>query len=409
MTVATGSHNQTGHLGRRIREIRSWRGLTLRACAELAGLSESHLSRVERGERTVERRVTLEAIAAALRVAPSELGAPVWEVVSPRDATAHAGVVMVESALDVTDLGSDPGVPVRDWPAISADVDLLAERTSVHSDYDTIADMAPRLILELHGAYVRHPQQRPHVLANLIVCLNAACWFGKRLGARGLPQLAARLAERSADELDVPEWRGFATWLRGGAAGELSRAQHYQRTVTMIDELSVRSDDNNVTQMVGMLHLSAALACAAQDDRVTAETHLLEASEFADRMDETTVSFAQLWFGTPNVGVWRTSLATEFGDGPRVAEIASKVAVGAIPSLSRQAEFHADLGRALLQDRATAERGLLALLHAERLAPQRVRNDVFVREAVADRLRAARRDAGGRELRGLAYRLGMSA
>jgi hypothetical protein len=48
------------------------------------------------------------------------------------------------------------------------------------------------------------------------------------------------------------------------------------------------------------------------------------------------------------------------------------------------------------------------LLRAETLAPQLVRNNVFVRESVADLLAKARRDAGGRELRGLAWRLGIA-
>jgi hypothetical protein len=51
---------------------------------------------------------------------------------------------------------------------------------------------------------------------------------------------------------------------------------------------------------------------------------------------------------------------------------------------------------------------MTALLTAEKLAPQRIRNDVFIREAVADQIRAARREAGGRELRGLAWRLGVA-
>ncbi|MGH3936547.1 MAG: hypothetical protein ACRDS1_16475 [Pseudonocardiaceae bacterium] len=36
-------------------------------------------------------------------------------------------------------------------------------------------------------------------------------------------------------------------------------------------------------------------------------------------------------------------------------------------------------------------------------SPQRIRHDVIVRETVADLLRQARRDAGGRELRFLAW------
>jgi hypothetical protein len=44
-------------------------------------------------------------------------------------------------------------------------------------------------------------------------------------------------------------------------------------------------------------------------------------------------------------------------------------------------------------------------LHAKQLAPQLIYNDLFVREAISGLLRQARRDAGGRELRGLAWRM----
>ncbi|MGH3803179.1 MAG: helix-turn-helix domain-containing protein [Pseudonocardiaceae bacterium] len=44
-------------IGRRIREIRDWRGMTLDVVAGLAGISEGYLSRLERGERPVNRRL----------------------------------------------------------------------------------------------------------------------------------------------------------------------------------------------------------------------------------------------------------------------------------------------------------------------------------------------------------------
>jgi hypothetical protein len=49
-----------------------------------------------------------------------------------------------------------------------------------------------------------------------------------------------------------------------------------------------------------------------------------------------------------------------------------------------------------------------ALRTAERLAPQRVRANPFVRETVVDLMRHARRDEIGRELRGMAYRMGVA-
>ncbi|HEX4702993.1 MAG TPA: transcriptional regulator, partial [Pseudonocardiaceae bacterium] len=92
--------------------------------------------------------------------------------------------------------------------------------------------------------------------------------------------------------------------------------------------------------------------------------------------------------------------------GAKITELASAVRPDRV-SRSRQSAFWIDYGRGLIADRQTRERGLSALLRAEKLAPQQVRNNVFVRETVADLLGTARRDAGGRELRGLAYRLGV--
>jgi len=156
------------------------------------------------------------------------------------------------------------------------------------------------------------------------------------------------------------------------------------------------------------LHLSAALAAATRTDRQTMTTHLDEASAVANRLDNEVGTFARLWFGRTNVGIWRTSLATEMGEGPKVAEVARNVRVELIPSPCRQAEFWADFGRSMLAEPSTRERGLGALLHAEQLAPQRIRNDVFVREAVSELLRHNRRQSGGRELRGLAWRMGVA-
>jgi len=60
-------------IGRRLREIRIWRDKTLRVVAERAGITESYLCRLELDRCQVTRRSLLEALAAALEVAPGEL------------------------------------------------------------------------------------------------------------------------------------------------------------------------------------------------------------------------------------------------------------------------------------------------------------------------------------------------
>jgi transcriptional regulator with XRE-family HTH domain len=112
-------------LGRRVRELRCWRGLTLRVAAGLAGLSFSFWSQVERGEKPVTNRKTLETMADALRVHPTELTGQPWTSQDPADADVQAGLLAIDTALERYELGVDPGVPVRAWPQIQADLDRL--------------------------------------------------------------------------------------------------------------------------------------------------------------------------------------------------------------------------------------------------------------------------------------------
>ncbi|MEU1389956.1 helix-turn-helix transcriptional regulator [Nonomuraea sp. NPDC005730] len=48
-------------IGARLRILRKWRGLTLVELAGLSGVSKSHLSYAERGERTLDRRSHIAA------------------------------------------------------------------------------------------------------------------------------------------------------------------------------------------------------------------------------------------------------------------------------------------------------------------------------------------------------------
>jgi transcriptional regulator with XRE-family HTH domain len=99
-------------LGRRVRELRCWRRLSLREAAGLAGLSFSFWGQVERGEKAVTSRKSLEAMASALRVHPTELtGQP--STPDPASADTQAGLLAIDTALERYELGVDPEVPVR--------------------------------------------------------------------------------------------------------------------------------------------------------------------------------------------------------------------------------------------------------------------------------------------------------
>jgi hypothetical protein len=161
--------------------------------------------------------------------------------------------------------------------------------------------------------------------------------------------------------------------------------------------------------MYGALHLNAALSSAALNRSADAADHLNEAERIADRLGPSTDGrgFGNLYFGPDNVRIWRLSIAVEQGEAGRAREIAREVHPERVPSAARQAMYWADLGRGMAQERATREDAVGALLRAEQIAPQRIRMHPFVRETVGDLMRRARREAVGRELRGLGYRMGL--
>lgn len=403
------TNDDAAAIGQRVRMIRGWRQLSMRAVAELAGISYSYLGYIERGEKVVTNRSILEPLANALRVSPQELSGQPFPPKDPVGSDAHAGLHNIEMALETYELGHDPGVQVRSWAEIEADVQRLRGHMHGRADYAAQGELAPALLPELHAAYIRLPEHRADVLRCLVETYGSMAITAKHVGGRGLPLLAVRLAQQCAEELGTPEWLAYSTWLRGDVSGQLNRDAQYRRAVEMAERIAPSIDRGGAPlEMCGMLHLSASLACAAQGNRDQMNTHLVEADDLAARMDTSVGTFARLWFGTENIGVWKTDLHLELGDGPHAASVAGDVHPERIPSPGRQAEFYMSLGRALTMDSATREKGVRTLLHAESLAPQRVRSDVFTRETVGDLLGRARRTDMGREVRGLAWRMGVA-
>lgn len=84
-------------IGRRLRQIRKSRDKPLVVIAGLAGISKSHLSRIELGERALDSRSELVALANALQIAPSEL--TTLPVPAPANGDNNAAVKAIRRAL----------------------------------------------------------------------------------------------------------------------------------------------------------------------------------------------------------------------------------------------------------------------------------------------------------------------
>jgi hypothetical protein len=101
---------------------------------------------IERGQRPVTKRATLEALARALQVSPEDLTGTPYAPVDPVSNQAHAGLAAVETALDAYDLGTDPEVTPRPWPELAAAVRHLYEVEWAEADFAAQGLLLPGLL-----------------------------------------------------------------------------------------------------------------------------------------------------------------------------------------------------------------------------------------------------------------------
>jgi transcriptional regulator with XRE-family HTH domain len=216
-------------IGGRIREIRVWRGMSLKATAELAGITEGYLSRIERNKRPVTRRSLLDAIAEALRVAPSELAGQAFPPSTKADQAmveTQAAMTELDAALSDYELGQPAGETARPWPAVAAELHQLNTQLRPAADYTAQGAVLPGLLAELHTLYVTDPDHRAEILQALMDCYHATEFLLKNQGVFGLPSLAVFRAQRIAEELDDPAWLGAGCMAEGLRSGRQAQAAH---------------------------------------------------------------------------------------------------------------------------------------------------------------------------------------
>ncbi|MGH3625504.1 MAG: helix-turn-helix domain-containing protein [Sciscionella sp.] len=386
-------------IGATARRIRRWRGLSQQAAAELAGMSKANLSRIENGRQPVDRRSTLARLADALRVSPSELTGQPYKPSSEDEAVGHSAAPQLRAVLrdvELGELGDDE--PPRSVAELRAELES-ANQACAGSDYGALGDTVPALVTELHQQVRAGSAEARRMLAD---ALHVAFYLAKDLGHGDLAWMVAGHLRTAAEVTGDPAWGGLADFVRAHAVlGIGARERGLALAERHAEQLAAQRGP--IGQVYGMLHLSAALQSAVTGRDGSAREHLAEAAETARNTGEG--DFAGLYFGPTNVAVWELSLAVEQGEHGRVLELARGVDVTTIPSAGRQATFYGDIGRGLAGMRGHDQDAVAALRQAETVAPQRTRTNPHVREAVADLLGRARRDAGGRELRGLAYRM----
>jgi transcriptional regulator with XRE-family HTH domain len=398
-------------IGARLRTLRRWRGLTQAALAGLADLSPAFLSMVENGQRPLDRRSHIAALATALRVSETDLVGGPHLSPDPLQSNPHMSIPPLRVALQTNSLTRPAVDRARPLADLHREVLGTIEPMRRICDYVALGRLLPPVIDELYRHAADPADEAAHRLAleTLVEACVIAAAVTKELNYMDLAYLAAERAEEAAALLGDPVQKGKADfmWLL-----TLPRAGSWDRNLNAAEQaandLEPHARDQLGLQVLGMLTLTASLSAAAIQRGDTAAHWLDEARKVGAQVPDEPMRTWQC-FSPTNVNIWRISVGVEQGDsGGTVLELAKDVNLELLePKASRRAGFMADVGRGLAREPRTMPDAVRWLRRAEDAAPQRVRNSAAVRETVAYLLNRATAAAGGRELRGMAARMGV--
>lgn len=393
------------NIGSEVRRLRKWRGMTLDALAGQAGMTKGYLSKIENGHTALERRSTIKAIADALRVSVGDLtGAGYLADRSLQNATG--AIPDIRLALASTSLdGAGPfASPRRTIAELGPEVQRVAEARQL-LQAEVVGRSLPPLLIDLHAvAEGGEGDDRPAALRSIVQAAQTSTLFLKNFGEYDLALNAAERGHQAAVLLDDPLFIAASEFARVQALiglGAYERADALARHASQLLTPKTEID----FEIYGMSVLTAAFT--GQMQGIDPEEALREARDVAEHSPGSNAFWMN--FSRTNVDLWRLSIALESDDPVKAAEIAAGVRPEDIPAKSRRASFLIDHARALHALRGYDDQVVKLLRKAEKLGADRTRHDVWTREIVTELLLRSRRDAGGRELRGLADRMGMLA
>ncbi|MGH4025164.1 MAG: helix-turn-helix domain-containing protein [Pseudonocardiaceae bacterium] len=388
-------------IGWRLQRIRDARGKPLRVIAGLAGMSASHLHRIEHGQRPVTLS-EIRALANALEIAPSELTA--LPVPAPANGHTDSTIEAIRLALDAIDDGQPGGVVVPVGALADQVAQIHLQRRACR--FAEVAADLPGLIRNLHTTLATGTEHDE--LLELAVYLHVHVTRHWLLSAAAPTDLLRRVVflaqwlarERGDDTTLALAGFGVADELMVRGAFELGRAK--------LDSIPLPPASPETFGLLAHLLETQAIAAVLDGRPADALAPMETAGELAERFGTTGEIDSCGFVYTPTTtGQMRMFLALEAGDPDQAASLARDVAPERHRFPVNRAYFWIHYGRALAQLRWRRDDAIAALRTAEDVFPTAVRRHPLVRDVVGTLLPGARQDAMGMELRGLAYRAGL--
>ena len=390
-------------IGDRIAIYRKRRGMSQAQLAGLVGRSESWLSQIERGVRSVDKLSTLIDMAKLLGVDVETLSGRPWRF-APNGGTHMAAVEAIRNAL--TGYHHLIGTQAPMWPLAQ----LRAAVVEAHQTYQAAEyDKAGRLIPELLAVVDAYDDRSPDVQIVRTSAYIVAAKLLRKVGEIDLAWITADRAATAALASGSEAARAHATYQVVGALLRSQRTEEAERiAVTSADRLMplVRTEDPELVSLTGSLWLLSGIIAARRADRRDVTDRLTNAEHLAGMLAGDG-NHAWTGFGPTNVAIHRTTAAAEMGDPHDVLRHASFVDSNAMPEglKSRRAQLHFDLAWAQVQRRHDPE-AVLHLLEIEHVAPESLRYNVLLHEMIRELLKRERRNRTP-ALRQIAMRAGV--
>ncbi|GIJ23648.1 helix-turn-helix domain-containing protein [Micromonospora lutea] len=381
--------------------VRYWRmrrgGMSQAVLAGLAGVSQSYVSQIESGRKTIDRRSTLVAFAAALQVTVADLLGQGIEPGDPARESAAECVPAIWSALiEIEDGERRPSSRAREQ--LAGDI-ARSDQLRMTCNYPAMARILPSLLVEAAAVGGSTLTQAAYQAST---CL-------RHLGYRHLALNAARIAVSAAESVEDSAWLAAARFAYVQSLPIESAALAAKAADRSLTGLQADAGDVRVRQMLGQLHLSAALTSTVDGRLDVARDHLAEAAREATSLGDPADGggFNGCGFGPTNVGLWQMSIAAEQGEMGRVIELSRTVRPQVLAATIRQLSYWLDLGRAFADTGRRDAEALGAFVQAERAAPIPFALNPLARDAVVSLAQRARRRAVPDDLRLLAGRMGI--
>ncbi len=402
--------DDTAPLGERIAYYRRRRGLSQVKLAGLLGRSESWLSQVERGVRSIDRISVLTQVAGALNVPVTELSP---DPLVQEQAGEHPTVQAVRLALCGQDalvaLLKERRGALRERPDLS-ELQAKAERAwelTHDARYLELGELLPALIAECEvAARCRSATERRVALLLLAEVYQATAAAMSKLRDLETAWIAGDRSMTAAERGDDPLLAAAGAFRIAHAllsSGRIPEALRTALTTAAALEPQVPDGSPELVALWGALNQVAAVIATRASEEEVARECMRKAEEAAGRLPSERNDF-HTEFGPSNVALHAVSIAVELGDAGEAIRRAATVDASKL-STERRARFLIDVARAHAQRRKVTET-VSTLEEAEALTPQQVRSHPFVREMVRDLLRGERRSVNP-ELRALAQRVGV--